>query len=295
MWYCCSGLRHNAVIPLKNMKRYRVHSIDFDTTSNVLETDIKKEWEYKVKVLHHKNRLNILNQLSSEFGEVGLETKITNFIDFGEIPFSVIAYHNKFLKQIRVAFVLSAYYPALTATCTLGERILNYLIIGLRNSFKSSSEYKKIRTKDSFDNWLKVINILESWEIWDEGVKDQFFELYKIRNETIHFKAEIENIDRELSLTAINILKNIIKKQFSAFGNKRWFIPNNLTEVYIKKDYEKHPFIELVYIPNCQYVGYKHKLEFNGNWFDIKDDHKYEDIEITDEKFMELRNDQKEV
>lgn len=277
------------------MKRYRVHKIDFDTTSNVLETDIKKEWEYKVKVLHHKNRLKITKQLSSEFGEFGLETKITNFIDFGEIPFSVIAYHNKFFKQIRVAFVISAFYPALTATCTLGERILNYLIIGLKDSFKETPEYKKIHNKESFDNWPKVINILESWGIWNEGVKDQFLELQKIRNESIHFKPEIENLDRELSLTAINILKKIIKNQFSAFGNNRWFISNNLSEVYIKKDYENHPFIKLVYIPNCHYVGYKHKLEFNGTWFDIKDDYDYEDKEITDEKFMELRNIGKEV
>lgn len=277
------------------MKRYRVHSIDFDTTATILGTEINKDWEYQVKVIHHKNRSNLIKQLSSEFGDYGFEIKITNFIDFGEIPFSVIAYHNKFLKQIRTAFVISAYYPALTATCTLGERILNYLILGLRESYKSTPEYKLVRTKKSFDNWKKGIDILDKWEIWNEGVKENFTELYNIRNESIHFKQEVEKTDRELALKSINVLKSIIKNQFSAFGNNRWFFSESLSEIFIKKECETHPFIELVYIPNCQYVGYKHKLENNGRWFDIVDDYQYEDNEISDKKFLKLRKNHKEI
>ena len=275
------------------MKRYRIHIIDFDTTATILGTEINKNWEYKVKVLHHKNRANLMNQLSSEFGNYGFEVKITNFIDFGEIPFSVIAYHNKFFKQIRASFVISAYYPALTATCTLGERILNYLILGLRESFKNTQEYKSIRTKKSFDNWEKVIDILDKWGIWNDGVKEKFMELKKIRNDSIHFKQEVENTDRELALKSINVLKSIIKNQFSAFGNNRWFFGSELSETYIKKESENHPFIQLVYIPNCVRVGYKHELVNNGKWFDIVDDHKYEDKEIDDENFLELRKNQK--
>jgi len=48
----------------------------------------------------------------------------------------VIAYHNSFLRRVRDAFASGNYYPALTAGCALGERILNHLILDLREEFR---------------------------------------------------------------------------------------------------------------------------------------------------------------
>lgn len=271
------------------MKRYRIIKISFDTRANLLNVDIKKEWEFKVKTMHYKNKLALQQELMAIYGEASFEIKLTNFLDFGEIPLSIVAYHNKFLNQIRDSFVIGGYYPSLTSSCALGERILNYLILGLRDDYKSTPEYKNVYRKDSFDNWTTVIDTLDSWQIWNEGVKEDFTKLNKLRNESIHFKPETDYKDRELALEAIYVLKDIIKNQFSAFGNQRWFISPVNSEVYIKKEFENHPFIKLVYLSNCNLVGFKHRLEYNGKWFDVLDDNKYEDREISDEEFIKLR------
>ena len=56
-------------------------------------------------------------------------------------------------------------YPALTGACALGERILNYLILNLRDDFHSTPEYKQVYRKDSFDQWDAPINALASWGV----------------------------------------------------------------------------------------------------------------------------------
>ncbi len=45
------------------------------------------------------------------------------------------------------------YHLALTAACALGERILNHLVLTLRDEFRSSPEFKRIYRSESFDNW----------------------------------------------------------------------------------------------------------------------------------------------
>src|SRR3972149_6553409 len=110
------------------MKRYRVLNFDFDTRVRTL-VDPKKE----------------------------------NFIAIDSKPFSILAFHNRFFEQIRTSFIIGSYYPALTGACALGERILNHLILTLRDDFKNSPEYKKIYRKKSFDDWDVPISILASW------------------------------------------------------------------------------------------------------------------------------------
>jgi hypothetical protein len=73
-----------------------------------------------------------------------------------------VAFHNVFFNQVRDSFVIGSYYPALTAACALGERILNHLVLGLRDSFRTAEEYKRVYRKDSFDNWMIPIDVLEA-------------------------------------------------------------------------------------------------------------------------------------
>ncbi len=113
------------------MKRYRVLTYDFDTRANNLNTDIKDDWEPELKAQWENNKNQIKEGLIAEFGAYSAFAKIRNFIDLGAYPISIIAFHNKFLHQARRAFVIGAYYPALTSACTLGERILNQLILHL--------------------------------------------------------------------------------------------------------------------------------------------------------------------
>jgi hypothetical protein len=273
------------------MKRYRVLRIDFDARANLLGIKIEDWWEPKVKELHHENQTAIKMGLVEDFGATAAEAKLKNFVDLGAAPFSIVAYHNRFLRQIRNSFVIGGYYPALTGACALGERILNHLLLAHRSFFKSSKEYKKVYRKDSFDNWDVPIATLASWGILQPATVTAFEELKDIRNRTIHFRPETDHNDRLLALTAIHTLGKVIDAQFNASGEHPWFIPNTLGVSFLKRSVECDPFIRTVYVPNCVLVGPYHKLErSDGRWI-VRDEFPYTDCEISDEDFARLYND----
>jgi len=78
-----------------------------------------------------------------KYGELGIDCVLQNTHDLGPKGMSLISYHNAIDEQARRAFVVGADFPALVGACALGERILNHLILDLRESFKSSAHYKK--------------------------------------------------------------------------------------------------------------------------------------------------------
>lgn len=144
------------------MKRYRIFGWDIDSRSYLLKLYREKA---ELTLLDKANYEGILKGLKAHFGEFAFEIKVQNLLDISSKPVSIIAYHNKFLEQIRNAFIAGDYYPALTGACALGERILNHLLLNLRDQFKSAPEYKTIHRKQSFDNWESTINILTNWKI----------------------------------------------------------------------------------------------------------------------------------
>lgn len=83
---------------------------------------------------------------------------------------SLLTYHNGLHEQARRAFVTGAYYPALVAACALGERILNHLVLDMRDSFKSSDHYKKVYRKDSLDDWPFAVVVLTDWKVLVDSV-----------------------------------------------------------------------------------------------------------------------------
>ena len=276
------------------MKRYRVFSTDFDSRPSLLSFEIKDEWGEEVKRLHIENKQSVLKNLENEFGSSNFDKKIKNFQDLGDKPVSIIFYHNAFLEQIRHAFVVGSYYPALTGACSLGERILNQLMIELRSFYKNTSEYKKIWDKESFDNWDQVIDILKKWDVILPEVYEEFLQLKEKRNRAIHFNPEIDNQDRQLALEAIKCLFLIIRRQFGAFGNQPWFITTIPGEIYIKADWEDKPFIKNIYLPNSLLVGPNHVVTHVLPNFRIKDDTDYPKKVVSDEEFSSLRRNRKQ-
>lgn len=271
--------------------------MDFDSRAASLTREISPEWSSAAITNHQENLIQLVVELVNEYGVINHQRKRNDFGELGSAPFSVLAFHNKFLRQIRNAFVQGAYYPALTGACALGERILNHLIFKFRDGFKSSPHYKKIRAKKSFDNWDKTSQILSDWNILLPETTEHFVELKEIRNNTIHFRPETDQNDRQLALDAIQILQNIIRDQFPAFGPQPWFIPDIKGASFIKKEAEEWPFVQKIYIEsgNCALVGPHHRLEIKqdgaGNllWL-IHDEHQYEDVEVSDQEFAELYN-----
>ena len=253
------------------MKRYRILSFDFDLRANAPTEEMK-------------------DGLVAEYGSLNSDIKIDNFFALGVNPISIIAFHNKFLRQVRSAYVIESYYAALTGACALGERILNHLIIRLRDYYKGTDEYKKVYRKDSFDNWDLAINTLEAWDVLLPNVVELFWELKEIRNKSIHFNPEIDSNDKELSLEAISKLKEVVGGQFSGFGTQPWFIEGTRGACYIKSEFEEKPFVKEIVLPNCVKVGHLHRLEHGQNGLVVHDAHDYAEIEISDERFAELMN-----
>lgn len=270
------------------MKRYRVLSYDFDTRANVLNTVVKDDWEPQVKASWENNKNQIKEGLIAEFGAYSAFAKIRNFTDLGPLPFSIIAFHNKFLRQAWRSFVIGAYYPALTSACALGERILNQLILHLRKYFKETPQYKNVYRKNSFDDWDLAINTLAAWQVLLPDVVEFFRELKELRHRSIHFNPETDTNDRELSLNAMLKLSKIIQSQFSGFGTQPWFIEGIPGGMYIKKESENDPFVKEIILPNCNLVGHLHTLESSLKGWVVHDDHEYENKEITDQEFAEL-------
>ncbi|WP_410769495.1 hypothetical protein [Fontibacillus sp. BL9] len=269
------------------MKRYRILNMSFDTRATLLNTEIGDDWEEDTKELWHENKKSITEGLFHQYGGYNFKDKLANFKELGPLPFSVISYHNKFFNQIRDSYVMGSFYPALTAACSLGERILNHLILVLREDYKSTPQYKEVYSKKSFDNWEKVIGILESWNVLLPDVVKYFTELKELRNYSIHFNPETEKLDKQLAFKAINLLSEIISNQFG-IGNQPWFIPSMPGDFYIKKEAEDWPFVKQFIIPSCALVGYLHRLEHDGNWFKVVDDNQYENKEITDDEYRDL-------
>lgn len=273
------------------MKRYRVLPFfDFDTRVRTLADPISDEWEEGIKKQHYENRKRVTDNLIAEFGELNKDNKIENFIALDAKPFSILAFHNRFFAQVRNSFVIGAYYPALTGACALGERILNYLLLTLRDDYKGTPEYKKIYRKESFDDWTIPISTLKAWDILLPDVEENFLKLKEMRNKAIHFRPETDHNDRELALEAINCIKAIIGSQFSGWGPQPWFITGIPGELYIKQSWEEKPFIKKIYLPNCALVGPKHMIESIMPKVIINDRFEYENIQISDEEFCKLRN-----
>lgn len=268
------------------MKRYRIYQVNFDARVRVFD-QIQDHWEDRVKQLWYENRQKVVAGLIEEFGERDFERKLEDFKSIESAPFSVVAFHNKFFAQIRYAFVHGQYFPALTAVCALGERVLNHLVIGLRDEYRSHLNYKLVYRKSSFDDWSKAIEFLNTWGVLTEDAVTHFKVLAQKRNAAIHFNPETEVNDRELALEAIRVFGKIISSQFSAHGDLPWLLQGR-GETFIAKDWEKNPFVRLVYIPRSRLLGYKHSVESIHPWV-FCDAEDYEDREVSDEEFLRLR------
>jgi len=273
------------------MKRYRVLPFfDFDGRFHLLAEPILEHWEEQVKAQHRRNRESITLGLVGEFGAQNSDAKIKNYLDLGAKPVSVLAFHNDFFSQVRTAFVMGAYYPALTGACALGERILNHLILALREDYRSTPEYKTVYRKESFDDWALAIDTLVAWDILLPNAAEDYRLLIEQRHRAIHFRPETDHNARELALEAVTRLQKIIGEQFSGFGSQPWFLTAIPGEIYIKKEWEIRPFIRKVYLPNAALVGPKHRIESIRPIQIVDPDRDNELAEVSDEEFAKLRS-----
>lgn len=266
--------------------------MDFDTRADFLEP-APDTWDARSKESYETSRTQFIEELKNQYGTWKLEQKIANFKELGTKPFSIVRFHNKFLEQSRNAFVIGSYYPALTAACALGERLLNHLILGLRENYRNTPEFKIIHRKASVDYWPLAIDTLQSWAVLLPDSATLFRELKGKRDRAIHFNPETDSNDRALALDAILLVQKIINSQFSVMGTSLLRPPppwvfSSASEFYIRHEFINAPFVKLVYLPSCRLVGPKHIVESVNPWA-INDNFEYEARVITDEEFSTLR------
>lgn len=230
-----------------------------------------------------------MGALLYQFGEENLGLKIAEFSELGPEPFSVLAYHNRFFREARNAFVIGSYYPALTGACALGERILNHLLRDLRESFRSTPQYKLVYDKDSYDDWEKAISILEAWDILLPDAVTDFRLLRDKRNSALHFRPETDASARDLAVEAIRVLHRIIDRQFGT-GSQPWYMLGTPGETYVKQEAEQLPFVAKVIVPVAFSVGPRHTLNFNeASGWGVEDVGDYGPATGADDEFLAIR------
>lgn len=149
--------------PGDGSKRFTCNAMSFDTRAHVLTTEIAEDWEPGVQEQWRANQQHVREVLIHTFGSHNHEEKIQNFVDLDVAPWSVVALHNTYLDEVRAAFTATCYYPALLGSCGLGERILNQLVLTLRDDYSSHPATKHVAKKKSFDDWRKCIRTLNEW------------------------------------------------------------------------------------------------------------------------------------
>jgi hypothetical protein len=108
-----------------------------------------------------------------------------------------------------------------------------------------------------------------------------------LRHRSIHFNVSTYATLREDALAAIHHMREIIDQQFSAFGNRPWFIMGTRGQIFIKREWEENPFVKICYLPICPFVGPHFSISFEQG-LRIHDHDDYGDGQWTDEEFAEV-------
>ena len=218
---------------------HRITSFVLDTRVNVLKQDLPHE-EHERTARHFK----------AEWGELGFDSKLERFKKLDLAFIGIPEEYYELLMSVVSAYCCGYFYPAMTGAGSLGERILNRLIIKTRDHFTSSKHYKKIWNKQSFDQWDFPVGVLKEWNIISDGIANSFLELKTFRNDSIHYN---DGYDFESnSHQAIKALADIINGQFNYINRKDLFwIFDMPGEIWLRSKVKSDPFVIEFVLPHC--------------------------------------------
>ncbi len=265
------------------MKRHRFLTFSIDSTRNFF-----KGSSFPHAEIHKRESQEYLSQ---KYGPLNFEEKFTRWLSIPKPTLSVVDEHTYLLQDIENAYVSGSLYATLTSACCLGERILNQIILRVKNSYKSTSQYKLIYRKSSINNWELGINTLLKWKIIKSETEKKYKQLLALRTDSVHFQNKEQNLV-PMAKNAICLINEIISDLFELKREKKfliWFeVPG---ELYLKREAENIPFIEAFYIPCAPLVGFKHIIETTPDLkFRVIDKEIYPNKEISDQEFVKLRN-----
>ena len=274
-------------------RRFTPAAITFDTRANVLATEVRTDWEPQIQEQWHRNQDRLKGELIFEFGESGFEQKLADFVALGPAPWSVVARHNAYMSEVRGAFVAGAYYPALLGACGLGERILNHLVLALREEYEDHPATKHVAHKQTVDDWLRCIRTLREWNVFDEAVKAKYEQLMGKRHAAVHYRSELDvGSARDAALDAVRLLQDLISDVFAPHGATDWYFDGPIGRSYVRRDAEDEPFVKRFILPSCVLVSPAFRFEPNPSapgGFDVYDDAAF-GVDVPDMSDREFAN-----
>lgn len=115
--------------------------------------------------------------------------------------------------------------PALLGAVGLGERILNQLMLELKEDFDDHPITRRVVGKVSVDDWKVLIQVLKEWGVLPRDVVVKYERLRKLRNNAVHYKVpSLDQSSEREALEAISLLRDIIENLFGPHGD-RFYIP----------------------------------------------------------------------
>lgn len=272
-------------------RRYTPIAMTFDTRAVLLDfatdgPDVGAE----TATLNLANQASLRADLIHEFGAADYEKKIQNFRDLGSAPWSVAALHNTYLKEVRHAFAAGAYYPALVGACALGERILNHLVLSLRDEYADHPATRHVAGKSAVDGWERCIRTLEEWGVISVDVKADYRALEEARHAAVHYRTDLDDGDARLAaLHAIKLLGSAVERIFNPHGEAPHYFNGPIGRAFVRLEAEADPFIKRFILPACALVSPRFRFVPSGFDLDIYDDPDYGvgDDPLTDDEFAE--------
>ena len=88
-----------------------------------------------------EHKEHIIERIKERHGTDDHEAKLKRYLDLKPPNFMAVPDYVNIMNEIRDSYVSGYLYAALTASCCLGERILNTLIISLRDYYKKRRQY----------------------------------------------------------------------------------------------------------------------------------------------------------
>lgn len=250
-------------LPADGCRRYRVTALTFDTRPYILGMEIQDSWEDAIKAQWQETKRGIREGVLYEFGVEDYDRKLDDFQAIGAQPWSVVAMHNRNLREIRRAFVAGAYYPALLGAVGLGERILNQVVLELRDAFADHPATKRVATNKAFDDWKLMIRVLKAWQVLPDDVAKNFERLRRLRHDAVHYNVPtLDTAARDEALEALRLLQQSIERLFHPSVDAH-LIPGIAGAEYLRLDVEEQPFVQRFFIPASVLVSPEHEWVSN--------------------------------
>lgn len=254
-------------------RRYRLTGFFVDTRRGFFDTPVAAKFAE-----------DETQHLRRELGSENFDEKFARWKNIKYPPIGLIEEYPEKITEIINSYAMGYWYPSVTSACCLGERILNRLVLKCRDYFKGHPDYKKIYNKDSFDNWDRMLGLIEDWKLIPPQAIELFGQLAPIRNDTVHYNDGYDF--KAVAETVVNKLIAAVTEVFGVMNRTDIYLVFDVPgEVWVRSTADKTPFVREFVLPHCYYAHAVHDIDANRRIVE-----KLGKVgPLTDVEFVELR------